>query len=85
MSETVIHISDDIELKSETTSIQDIIKNAGENEKNILCDKDDDDDENKKSWDGTSNPSDSSNNSIDDDEDVEDESETINVAVLSNA
>ena len=84
MSETVIHIPDDIELGAHPTSIQDIIQNAGGNETNY-DDDDNDDEENKKSWDGNSNPSDSSNNSIDDDGDVEDESETINVAVLSNA
>ena len=74
---TIINIHDEIELT--TNNLDDIIENS------IVNDNPDTDvQDNKKDWDGRSNPSDSSSDTGEDEPELEDESETINVAVLSN-
>ena len=74
---TIININEEIELTR--NNLDDIIENS------IVNDNPDTDaQDNKKDWDGRSNPSDSSSDTGEDEPELEDESETINVAVLSN-
>ena len=74
---TIININEEIELTR--NNLDDIIENSVVNDN-----PDTDAQDNKKDWDGRSNPSDSSSDTGEEEPELEDESETINVAVLSN-